>query len=483
MRRLRFLIGMALIVVATAFTVRDQQVAWISPILMSVPVVLMGIYGLAAILGLDGPRIVSDSAFGLALFGGVDLILGSGWTDPMLMSHVVAKPIHIRMFNAIQGTKFLGDETTGGFLAPSDPTIVSMQMTRTAAFQGASLAWGLVGAIVCVVLGRFAPLPRWRRSVDVALVAAGLLGVAAWFLVGGWWASFLAFQVVYALFLASAMAARYGPTDRRPAMFGFALIGGVVFVLGGHRWIATNYHPSWIGDPIAAAVLSGLSWDNLGTVYGGLITGYLPSSEPRFERIRMEALLANIPVGLIGAVLGMTAAWLSAPGRRPRFRMAGSAVLMVIVAASTIVLMAFREPDTAWHVAESQMILLVGVLAAFRARFGPVRGRSFLAGFAIFGLAHAALILSYTNLKWNSPLTRPVAVAAGEAWKKYHKDSPALTKATAPEQIAESSRQYARYTGTIDVAVTTTSLAAALLGGTLCALMVPPRRSPIDPLA
>ncbi len=359
--------------------------------------------------------------------------------------------------------------------------IVAMQQTRIAAYQGASLAWGLVGATLCVILGRFAPLPKWRRSVDVALVVAGLLGVVAWFLVKGWWASFLAFQVEYALFLASAMAARYGPMDRRSAMFGFAALGGVAFVLGGNRWIATNYHPSWIGDPIAAAVLSGVSWDNLGTVYGGLITGYLPSSEPRFERMRMVALLANLPVGLIGAVLGMIAARLSSLGRKSRFRLAGSAVLMVIVAASTIVMMAFREPDTAWHMVESQMIILLGFLAAFRAWFGPARGRSFLAGFAIFGLAHVALIQS--SLKWNSPLARPVAVAAGEAWQKYHKDSPALTKGTSLEQIAESSRQYARYTGTMEVAMTTTSLAVALLGGTLCALMVPPRRPPCDPLA
>ncbi len=117
MRRLRFTIGVALLVVASVFAVRDQQVGWISPVFVAVPIALMAIYGLAAILGLDGPRILRDAAFGLALFGGVDLILGSGWTDPLLPSHLAAKPIHIRVFNAIEGTAFVGNETTGGFLA------------------------------------------------------------------------------------------------------------------------------------------------------------------------------------------------------------------------------------------------------------------------------------------------------------------------------------------------------------------------------
>ena len=149
---------------------------------------------------------------------------------------------------------------------------------------------------------------------------------------------------------------------------------------------------------------------------------------------------------------------------------------MVIIAASAVVMMAFREPDTSWAAVESQMIVVLGILAAFRARFGPARGRSFLAGFAIFGLAHVGLI--HSGQKWISPLARPVAMAAGEAWQKYHNGSTALTKATSQEAIAESTRQYARYTGTIEVAIVTTSLAVALLGGALCALMVPPRRDP-----
>ena len=467
MARVRVVLGVALAVVALGFSGWDQQVNWLSPVLVVVPLALLGLYGLAAIFGLGGPKTLRDAAFGLALFGGSSLLLGAGWSGSQMLSHAAALPLHLRAFNAIQGTNLVGTEQNGGFLAPADPTITALHTTRTATLHAASLAAGLVGAVLCVVLGRFAPLRRWPRPLNLAMTSAAGLGIACVFAWPGWWGLNVAFYAVLALILGAAVGACYGPVAARPRLFGFAVLSGFVFVFGSYRTIAPPFYPEWGVDPLGALLARVGMGGTVDETFGALpnvVVGYLPTPNPRSARIRLALLFAAIPVGLAGAGLAVALA-----RSRRRIPLAGTATLMLVVAAASVVFAALRVPDSPWKTVEAQMILFLGVLAAFRARFGRSRAWAFFAGFAIFGLTHVALDRS--NLRWNSPLARPVAKAAETAWRSAYGEPFAKGKSDSESMISGTPR-YHHYSYTLDAARQTSSLAAGLLGGALCLLMV-----------
>jgi len=296
-------LGIALTLVVLAFENWDRLDApnrlWPNAAILG----LLWAYGMLALFSLGGRNAWRDAAFGMALFGGSHLLIGSSHSSQQIPSHALVRWLHPPIFNAIAGTKYSQDDATGmNSGRRGDPFGYVVRWTMHLALRLTSLPFGPLRRNTMHMAWAKSPLPRADARARLFASIFAVAGMAVAFYVPNGWSVNIATGAVAALMLYATLVARYGRMELRDRAFGFALFGGLTFVLG-------SFGAIWLSNPVGELIIAALKRYAPEAMSPGRHWnrgGYLSSHIPSYTRLHLGLLFATVPAGLFGAYLYFT---------------------------------------------------------------------------------------------------------------------------------------------------------------------------------